>query len=133
MKFDYNKKYKQNNFKKEEDNKKVNNKLEEGEQLTITEVIEEPKDDKDDKVFVNEESSNDETISNSLEKYGTVVNCDLLNVRREPNANSNILTVINADQKIKILDELDEFYRVLIDDPINSYEGYCMKKFIKIN
>ena len=130
MKFDYNKKYKQNNFKKEEDNKKVNNKLEEGEQLTITEVIEEPKDDK---VFVNEESSNDETISNSLEKYGTVVNCDLLNVRREPNTTSNILTVINADQKIKILNELDEFYRVLIDDPINSYEGYCMKKFIKIN
>ena len=130
MKFDYNKKYKQNNLKKEEDNKKVNNKLEEGEQLTITEVIEEPKDDK---VFVNEESSNDETISNSLEKYGIVANCDLLNVRKEPNPTSNILTVINADQKIKILEELDEFYRVLIDDPINSYEGYCMKKFIKID
>ena len=130
MKFDYNKKYKQNNLKKEEDNKKVNNKLEEGEQLTITEVIEEPKDDK---VFVNEESSNNETIYNSLEKYGIVVNCDLLNVRKEPNPTSNILTVINADQKIKILDELDEFYRVLIDDPINSYEGYCMKKFIKID
>lgn len=126
MKFDYNKKYKQNNTKQQEEIK----------QPIIEEpVIEEPVIEEVIKNEEKDEHKTDDMISEHIneEKYGIVVNCDLLNVRREPNATSTILTVINADQKIKILDELDEFYRVLIDDPINSYEGYCMKKFIKIN
>lgn len=62
------------------------------------------------------------------EKYGILQNCELLNCRKEANSNSEILKVFNKNDKIKILDEVGEFYKVLSDNT----EAYCMKKFIKI-
>ena len=82
----------------------------------------------------------DETVENSsketteedivLEVLGVVTGCNLLNVRSQPEANSNIITVIPIDSVITISDvnASQDFYKVLIGD----LEGYCMKKFIKI-
>ena len=77
-------------------------------------------------------NSSEETIEEDivLEVLGVVTGCNLLNVRSQPEANSNIITVIPIDSVITISDvnASQDFYKVLIGD----LEGYCMKKFIKI-
>lgn len=119
MKFDYNKKYKQNNIKQEEIKQPII------EEPVMEEVIKNEEKD---------EHKTDDIISEHVneEKYGIVANCDLLNVRKEPNLNSEIVTVINKDQKVKIIEELDEFYKVSLINEIISSDSYCMKKYIKI-
>ena len=84
--------------------------------------------------FVDEtvENSSEETIEEDivLEVVGVVTGCNLLNVRSQPEANSDVITVIPIDSIVTISDinASQDFYKVLIDD----LEGYCMKKFIKI-
>lgn len=82
----------------------------------------------------------DETVENSsketteedivLEVLGIVTGCNLLNVRSQPEADSDVITVIPIDSIVTISDinASQDFYKVLIGD----LEGYCMKKFIKI-
>ena len=82
----------------------------------------------------------DETVENSsketteedlvLEVRGVVTGCNLLNVRSQPEADSDVITVIPIDSVITISDvnASQDFYKVLVGD----LEGYCMKKFIKI-
>ena len=82
----------------------------------------------------------DETVENSsketteedivLEVLGVVTGCNLLNVRSQPEADSNVITVIPIDSIVTISDinASQDFYKVLVGD----LEGYCMKKFIKI-
>ena len=82
----------------------------------------------------------DETVENSsketteedivLEVLGVVTGCNLLNVRSQPEADSDVITVIPIDSIVTISDinASQDFYKVLIGD----LEGYCMKKFIKI-
>lgn len=65
---------------------------------------------------------------NKNSKIGMLVNCELLNAREEPNKNSKILFVINSKDTIEILDEDDDFYKIVV----NGKEAYCMKNFIKI-
>lgn len=125
MKFDYNKKYKQNNTKQEEEIKKP---------IIEEPVIEEPVIEEVIKNEEKDEHKTDDIISENIneEKYGIVVNCDLLNIRKEPNLNSKIVTIMNKDQKVKIIEELDEFYKVSLINEIVSGDAYCMKKYIKI-
>lgn len=61
-------------------------------------------------------------------KDGELINCDLLNARKEPNKESEVLFVIDKKDTIKILEELEDFYKVKVKDK----EVYCMKNFIKI-
>ena len=82
----------------------------------------------------------DETVENCsketteedivLEVLGVVTGCNLLNVRSQPEADSDVITVIPIDSVITISDvnASQDFYKVLVGD----LEGYCMKKFIKI-
>ncbi len=65
------------------------------------------------------------------EKTGVVVDCLKLNVREAPNANANIVCVIDASTNLVIIEEesTDEFYAVCT---ASGAEGYCMKQFIKI-
>lgn len=82
----------------------------------------------------------DETVENSsketteedivLEVLGVVTGCNLLNVRSQPEADSDVITVIPIDSIVTIsnINASQDFYKVLIGD----LEGYCMKKFIKI-
>lgn len=57
-----------------------------------------------------------------------VTDCERLNVRSNPDINSDVLKIINNGDKLDIIDlnENSEFYKILID----NVEGYCMKKFI---
>lgn len=62
-------------------------------------------------------------------KKGIVRNCELLNVRKEPNTDSDIIKVINHGDEINIIKEdkgniSADFYKTI--------GGYVMKKYIKI-
>ena len=87
-------------------------------------------------------SSNDsETNSNSgsamtePEKnestVGLVANCPRLNIRKEPNIQSEILAEVKALSNLTIDEELstNEWYKVCTEAGI---EGFCMKKFVSL-
>ena len=114
MKFDYSNIYKHNN--------KVKNK--ELEETKIEDAVEELK--KDVVEEVKEEEVKEEVVKEK--KYGQVYNCELLNVRTEPNIDSEIFSILNRDDKVEILDDTFDFYKILKD----GSEVYCMKKYIKI-
>ena len=62
-------------------------------------------------------------------KKGIVRNCELLNVRKEPNTDSDIINVINRGDEINIIKEdkgniSADFYKTI--------DGYVMKQYIKI-
>ena len=62
-------------------------------------------------------------------KKGIVRNCELLNVRKEPNTNSDIIKVINHGDEINIIKE-DK--GIMSADFYKTTDGYVMKKYIKI-
>lgn len=60
---------------------------------------------------------------------GTVTT-DGVRVRKEPNTNSEIVTVLNASAQVEILEELDGWYKIKYDS-LGTYEGYMSKDFVK--
>lgn len=72
----------------------------------------------------NGEASKSKTI------IGSVIDCKLLNVRREPNMTANILTTIEEGETVRILDEMNGFYKVQTNKGII---GFCMWNYINLN
>lgn len=62
-------------------------------------------------------------------KKGIVRNCELLNVRKEPNTDSDIIKVINHGDEVNIIKE-DK--GIMSADFYKTTDGYVMKKYIKI-
>ena len=62
-------------------------------------------------------------------KKGIVRNCELLNVRKEPNTDSDIIKVINRGDEVDIIKE-DK--GIMSADFNKTTDGYVMKKYIKI-
>ena len=62
-------------------------------------------------------------------KKGIVRNCELLNVRKEPNTDSDIIKVINRGDEVDIIKE-DK--GIMSADFYKTTDGYVMKKYIKI-
>ena len=62
-------------------------------------------------------------------KKGIVRNCELLNVRKEPNTDSDIIKVINHGDEINLFKE-DK--GIMSADFYKTTDGYVMKKYIKI-
>ena len=60
-------------------------------------------------------------------KTGKVVNCQLLNVRKRPKRDAEILRVIEKDDEVEILNDAGEFLRVKLSD--GTY-GFCMSVYI---
>ena len=60
-------------------------------------------------------------------KTGKVVNCQLLNVRKRPKRDAEILRVIAKDDEVEILNDTGEFLRVKLSD--GTY-GFCMRMYI---
>ena len=60
-------------------------------------------------------------------KTGKVVNCQLLNVRKRPKRDAEILRVIAKDDKVEIISTAGEFLRVKLSD--GTY-GFCMGMYI---
>lgn len=81
-------------------------------------------------MFENAEELVAETVEQDAPVFG-FVNCELLNVREEPDAESEILAVLKKDSEVMIdLDEsTEDFYSICNEAGI---EGYCMKQFIEV-
>lgn len=61
--------------------------------------------------------------------YGTVANCDRLNVRKNPHRGAEVLTVIEEDDTVEITlsKSTKNWYRVKTESGI---EGYSMRDYI---
>ncbi len=64
--------------------------------------------------------------------YG-VIDCERLNVRREPKTGDNIIGVYNKGTKVTILKDLGEWYSVELEKNSVRVRGFAMSKFIKKN
>lgn len=65
-------------------------------------------------------------------KTGVVTDCIKLNVRIEPNLQSDVLCTLDCLTWVKIdeSESTDEFYKVCTSAGI---EGFCMKKYIAVD
>ena len=72
------------------------------------------------------EDAND--AEEATEVVGVVCNCAMLNVRKNPDIKSDVVTVISAGDEVIIDTELstDDWYFVC------NESGYCMKKYISV-
>lgn len=73
-----------------------------------------------------------EPVENQKNQQGVVTRCNLLNVRREPFANAEILRVIERRDKLTIIKNNGKtgvFYKVKLNDGL---EGFVMKEFVDI-
>lgn len=63
---------------------------------------------------------------------GVVANCAKLNIRSKPSIDGDVVTVLNAGDKISIdVDKsTDEWLKIRTADGV---KGYCMKKFVSAN
>lgn len=63
---------------------------------------------------------------------GTVANCAKLNVRTNPSLNADVVTVINAGEKVTIdvTKSNRDWLRVSVDNGNWGFNGYCMKKYV---
>ena len=62
---------------------------------------------------------------------GIVHNCVKLNVRKNPSIDSDVITVLNEQDKIKVkdVDALSDWYFIRLP---NGEEGFSMKKYIAV-
>lgn len=63
--------------------------------------------------------------------FGVVINCELLNVRENPDKISEILTrIMHGDKIVVDIDaSTNDFYSVCTETGV---DGYCMKQFIEV-
>ena len=63
---------------------------------------------------------------------GHISGCELLNVRRDPDPSSPVVTVLNTSAMVMVHEKgsTPEFYKVTTTEGVS---GYCMKKFIEFN
>lgn len=64
-------------------------------------------------------------------RTGIVTNCSRLNIRKEPNVDSDIVCSVSNNTEVIIDEESsnDGFYKITTSAGI---EGFCMKKYIEI-
>lgn len=76
---------------------------------------------------------NDNVIEPVVETVlGFVSGCEKLNMRKEPNKESDVLIILNKNTEVQVNmteSTTEDFYKVY--GP-NGVEGYCMKQFISI-
>ena len=63
---------------------------------------------------------------------GVVANCFALNVRKAPNKKSDVITILQKNTKVSVInpETKNGWYHIKLK---NGSEGYCMKEFITIN
>ena len=62
----------------------------------------------------------------AVEVTNGTVNTETLRLRKEPSTDSIVLELLSKDDKVEILEEKDEWYKV----KFNDYTGYVSKEFI---
>lgn len=73
----------------------------------------------------------DEVIKGEALLTGVVTDCFRLNIRKKPDKNADIVTVVDLLTQLKV-DEgksTDDWYHVLDS---NGNSGYCMKQYVAI-
>lgn len=74
-----------------------------------------------------------EELVDEPEEYqiGNVVDCEKLNIRQAPNAKAEVVKIVpkGTEVMIDIEQSTADFYSVCTETGV---EGFCMKKFIKI-
>lgn len=78
---------------------------------------------------------NDEVVTEEQKEekvIGVVCNCEKLNVRKNPNAKSEVVAIIGKCVEVEIVnsDSTEDFYSVRGTNQFVN--GYCMKKYISI-
>ena len=103
-----NKKHKSTNYSNPEPNETVVEKT-----VEMDEVVEEP-------------------VAPKKEILGVVTECVILNVRKEPNADAEIVTKILLGTEVMVdeTESTEDFYKICTG---SGAEGYCMKQFINTN
>ena len=107
---------------------KYSNKVEENTNLeTQVNIDVEPSiQDTDEKDFVEEIKNIEDIIAT-----GVVTSCVKLNIRKEPNKNSDVISVLDQGTEVSIdmSNSTEDFYKIITFDGL---EGYCMKSFMAI-
>jgi len=95
--------------------------------------IEEPKivDETVNEESIVEEPKETEVVEDKIEQRG-IVNCPRLNLRKEPNINSEVITVLLQNLTVIINDEVNDFYNVTVYIGDSIFNGYCMSKYITL-
>lgn len=93
--------------------------VEENTEEDVEATVEETKEE------VVEEAADDEILG-----IGVVTDCLILNVRKQPSKDAEVLKTIDALTEVIILKEVGDFYEVALK---TGESGYCMKKYIAIN
>lgn len=85
---------------------------------------------------IKEEEKQEDNIENEVKveqtsniKYGVVIP-NMLYLRSGPSKDDPMISVLEKGQKVEIIlkESVNDFYRIHIQD----LDGYCMKKFIKV-
>lgn len=73
----------------------------------------------------------EEPVVQTVSVYGVVNGCNLLRVRKAPSTEAEVLCEIDVNSKVEIneVESTADFYKVCTEAGV---EGFCMKKFIKI-
>lgn len=92
----------------------------------VEETIEEPAETEEiaEETIEEVQENTEEPIVDNI-KIGKVLP-NKLNVRENPDKSANILKVLDRNDEVEILEELELFYKIKINDTI----GYCVKEFI---
>ena len=75
------------------------------------------------------EKENQKEIEETIDFNGTVVPA-MLNVRKVPEKDGEVLTIINQGEKVRVNDEINGFYAIITT---NGTEGFCVKDFISVD
>ena len=77
------------------------------------------------------ESEVTEELKTDIFLDGIVHNCVKLNVRKNPSIDSDVITVLNEQDKIKVkdIDTLSDWYFIQLP---NGKEGFSMKKYVAV-
>lgn len=102
---------------------------------TVEEVTVATSEDIVEEVVETSEAVVEEVVEEVIEEntvYGTVECKDMLNVRKAPKADAAIACVIKNGSEVivDVTNSTDDFYKVCTEADL---EGYCMKKFIKVD
>lgn len=84
-----------------------------------------------DSVEIAEDTRVEENEEAVEEIIGVVTDCLRLNIRKEPNKDSEVAAIVNCLDEVKIDPETstDEWYAVCT---VAGIEGFCMKKYIAV-